>query len=72
RDGAAGIRVLGAWVSRALADALPEDTNGRAVAEAVAQGEHSIRALLTLIDERLAEPDIVKAVTRAAADFTHI
>lgn len=70
RDGAAGIRVLGAWVSRALAGELPEDTNGRGLAGAIAQGEHSIRALLTLIDERLAEPDIVEAVTHAAADFT--
>ncbi|WP_194420598.1 mannitol dehydrogenase family protein [Microbacterium abyssi] len=70
RDGAAGIRVLGAWVSRALAGVLPEDSNGRAVADATGQGEGAVGALLALIDERLTDPDIVDAVTLAAADFT--
>lgn len=70
RVGAASIRVLGAWVARALSGALPEDTNGKAVADAVAQGEGDTPTLLALIDERLTEPDIVAAVTRAAAEFT--
>lgn len=70
REGAASIRVLGAWVARALSGALPEDTNGEAVADAVARGDGDIRALLALIDERLTERDIVAAVTRAAAEHT--
>jgi fructuronate reductase len=70
RDGAASIRVLGAWVARALDGALPEDTNGPAVADAAAQGERAVPALLALIDERLTNPDIVEAVARAASEFT--
>ncbi|GGD63172.1 mannitol dehydrogenase family protein [Microbacterium murale] len=70
RDGAASIRVLGAWAARALDGALPEDTNGQAVADAASRGEGAIPALLALIDERLTEPEIVAAVARAAANFT--
>lgn len=70
RDAAAGIRVLGAWVARALDGALPEDVRGADVADAASQGERAVRALLTLIDDRLAEPDIVEAVTHVAAEFT--
>jgi fructuronate reductase len=70
RDGAASIRVLGAWVARALDGALPEDTTGPAVADAAAQGERAVPALLALIDERLTNPDIVEAVARAASEFT--
>ena len=70
RDGAACVRVLGAWVARALDGALPEDTNGPAVADAAGQGERAVAALLALIDERLAEPDIVETVARAASEFT--
>jgi len=69
RDGAASIRVLGSWVAQARADALPEDTNGPAVADAATQGENAVAALLALIDERLTAPDIVDAVTTAAAEF---
>lgn len=55
---------------RPVLGALPEDTNGVAVAQAAAQGDRAVEALLTLIDKRLTEPDIVKAVTRAADDVT--
>lgn len=70
RAGTACIRVLGAWVSRAQTGALPDDTNGRAVAEAVAQDKSAIATLLALIDECLTATDIVAAVTLAAAEFT--
>ncbi|MGM7698852.1 mannitol dehydrogenase family protein [Microbacterium sp. A84] len=70
RDGAACIRVLAAWVARALGGRLPADSNGAAVSDAATlDTSAAVPALLAVIDQRLTDPEIVAAVVRAAADF---
>ncbi|MFF2632455.1 mannitol dehydrogenase family protein [Microbacterium sp. NPDC058021] len=72
RDADAGTRALGAWVALALAGRLPADRIGSALPQAAGQGgERSVIALLELIDPQLvADPAVVLAVSRAAAEFS--
>jgi fructuronate reductase len=71
REGAASLRVLGAWVAAAMSGRLPADRAGVALADAAAlTGERVIVALLALVDAELADdPAVVSAVARAARGF---
>jgi len=69
RDGEASIRLLGAWAALAVAGRLPAD-GADAKLRAAVDERAPIRALLRVIDGRLAEEaEIVTAVSRAAATF---
>jgi fructuronate reductase len=72
RDGAASVRILGAWVAAARSGRLPADRVGRALADAASQpGERAVVALLDLVDDELsADAGVVTAVSRAAAHFS--
>lgn len=71
RDGAASARALGAWVAAARRGELPADRVGAPLAAAATEsGERAVVALLSLVDDELADdPAIVAAVALAAADF---
>ena len=73
RDAEACVLVLGAWVALARHGRLPADRVGPALQEAAAlPSERAIVALLNLVDPRLvADPAIVAAVSRAAAEFSN-
>ncbi|SFS08896.1 fructuronate reductase [Microbacterium sp. cf046] len=73
RDGAASVRVLGAWIAAARDGRLPVDRSAETVAAAASElGEHGVIALLRLVDGELAvDPAVVTAVSRAAARFAH-
>lgn len=71
RDGAASVRVLGAWVAAARDGRIPADRAGDALAAAASEsGERSVVELLRLVDpELLEDPLVVVAVARAATGF---
>jgi fructuronate reductase len=71
RDGAASVRVLGAWIAAARAGRLPDDAAGEPLARAAAEpGERAVVSLLGLVDPALVDdPAIVTAVSGAAAAF---
>lgn len=73
RDAEACVLVLGAWIALARAGRLPADRVGPALQEAAAlPGERAVVALLDLVEPRLvADPSIVVAVSRAAAEFSN-
>ena len=71
RDGAACVRILGAWVAAARGDVSPPIVAACDCPEAAAEpGERGVAALLGMLEPGLAEdPDTVRAVARAATAF---
>ena len=70
RNGAAGIRAIGSWLSLVTSGAELPDAQAPAIAAALASGTGRDAALLRLIDDRLADDAAILSDIRAVAAET--